>query len=114
MLSKYIAFVLLSIFASKSSTSSPLANFTSMPIISGLLMLVFGAFILIFAIWRKSERRKVSGINEFTCSDRMVNTKSTEKVLRIFALSLILSGFLLITFQALKAQGEDNIEVVSS
>jgi len=88
-------------------------NFTSMPIISGLLMLVFGAFILIFAIWRKSERRKVSGINEFTCSDRMVNTKSTEKVLRIFALSLILSGFLLITFQALK-HGEDNIEVVAS
>ena len=89
-------------------------NFTTMPLISGTLALIFGTFIFIFAIWRRNKRRKLIGIHEFTCSDRMVNTKSTERVLRFLALVLLISGFMLITFEALKIEDMAMNEISAS
>ncbi|MDN3586143.1 hypothetical protein QWY86_05665 [Pedobacter aquatilis] len=89
-------------------------NFTTMPLISGILALIFGSFIFIFAIWRRNKRRKLIGINEFTCSDRMVNTKSTERILRFLALVLLISGFILITYEALRIEDKVMNEVNAS
>lgn len=89
-------------------------NFTTMPLISGILALIFGTFIFIFAIRRRNKRRKLIGINEFTCSDRMVNTKSTEKILRFLALMLLVSGFILITYEALRIEDKVMNEVNAS
>ncbi|AZI23975.1 MULTISPECIES: hypothetical protein [Pedobacter] len=86
-------------------------NFTTMPVISGILLLVFGTFIFLIAMRRRNERRKVSGINGFTCADRMVNTKTTEKFLRVLALLLLLSGFILITFEALRIESNVTTEL---
>ena len=82
-------------------------NFATMPFISGILALIFGTFIFMFAIWRRNKRRKLTGISAFTCTDRMVNTKSTEKLLQFLALVLLISGFMLVTSEALKI--EDNV-----
>jgi len=81
-------------------------NFTPMPLISGILLLIFGTFMFILAIWRRNKRRKLSGTGEFTCSDRMVNTKGAEKILQFFAVMLLISGFILITFEALRIEGK--------
>jgi len=89
-------------------------NFTTMPLVSGILALIFGTFIFIFAIWRRDKRRKLIGINEFTCSDRMVNTKSTERILRFLALVLLISGFILITYEALRIEDKVMNEVNAS
>ncbi|MGA9649226.1 hypothetical protein [Pedobacter sp.] len=89
-------------------------NFTTMPLVSGILALIFGTFIFIFAIWRRNKRRKLIGINEFTCSDRMVNTKSTERILRFLALVLLVSGFILITYEALRIEDKVMNEVNAS
>ncbi|WP_316809052.1 hypothetical protein [Pedobacter agri] len=89
-------------------------NFTTMPVISGILLLIFGAFIFILALRRRNERRRVSGISGFTCADRMVNTKTTEKFLRIVALVLLLSGFILITFEALRIENKVTTELAIS
>ncbi|RBQ08939.1 hypothetical protein [Pedobacter miscanthi] len=89
-------------------------NFTTMPLISGILLLIFGTFIFIFARWRRNNRRKLVGINEFSCPDRMVNTKGTEKILRFLAIILLLSGFILVTFEALRTEGSARDEVTVS
>lgn len=89
-------------------------NFTTMPLVSGILLLIFGTFIFIFSIRRRNERRKLIGINEFTCSDRMVNTKGTEKILRFLAVVLLVSGFILITFEALRIEDKVSNEVTAS
>jgi len=89
-------------------------NFTTMPLLSGILALIFGTFIFIFAISRRNERRKLIGINEFTCSDRMVNTKSTERLLRFLALILLISGFILITFEAIRIEDKKINNVIAS
>jgi len=89
-------------------------NFTTIPLVSGILALIFGTFIFIFAIWRRNKRRKLIGISEFTCSDRMVNTKGTENVLQFLAVVLLISGFMLITFEALKIEGKVIPEVSAS
>jgi uncharacterized membrane protein HdeD (DUF308 family) len=89
-------------------------NFTTMPFISGILALIFGTFIFVFAIWRRNKRRKLTGINEFTCTDRMVNTKSTERLLQFLALILLISGFMLITYEALKIEDEVMNEMTRS
>ncbi|KQR66947.1 hypothetical protein [Pedobacter sp. Leaf176] len=88
-------------------------NFTTMPLVSGILLLIFGTFIFIFTIRRRNNRRKLIGINEFTCSDRMVNTKGTEKILRFLAVVLLLSGFILITFEALRIEGKVTNEIAA-
>ncbi|MEH3112400.1 hypothetical protein [Pedobacter terrae] len=85
-----------------------------MPFISGILALIFGAFIFIFAMWRRNKRRKLTGISEFTCKDRMVNTKGTEKLLQFLALVLLISGFMLITFEALRIEDKVKNEVTTS
>lgn len=89
-------------------------NFTTIPLVSGIILLIFGTFIFIFALWRRNERRKVNGILQFSCSDRMVNTKGTEKLLRVLALVLLLSGFLLITFEAISHQAQVSNQITSS
>ncbi|MCX2492215.1 hypothetical protein OQX63_01945 [Pedobacter sp. PF22-3] len=89
-------------------------NFTTMPFISGILALIFGAFIFMFAIWRRNKRRKLTGINEFTCTDRVVNTKSTEKLLQFLALVLLISGFMLVTSEALRIEDKATNEVTTS
>jgi len=89
-------------------------NFTTMPFISGILALIFGTFIFIFAIWRKNKRRKLTGINGFTCADRMVNTRSTEKLLQFLALVLLISGFMLITFEAMRIEDKVMTEETTS
>jgi len=81
-------------------------NFTTIPLVSGILLLVFGTFIFLFALWRRNERRKVTGISRFTCPDRMVNTKNTEKILRVLAILLLISGFILITSEALRTENK--------
>lgn len=85
-----------------------------MPFISGILALIFGTFIFIFAIRRRNKRRKLTGINEFTCTDRMVNTRSTEKLLQFLALVLLISGFMLITYEALRIEDKVTNEVTTS
>ena len=81
-------------------------NFTTIPLVSGILLLVFGTFIFLFALWRRNERRKVTGISRFTCADRMVNTKNTEKILQVLAILLLISGFILITSEALRIENK--------
>ncbi|SDE18873.1 hypothetical protein [Pedobacter soli] len=89
-------------------------NFTTMPLIIGVLALIFGTFIFIFALWRRNKRRKLTGIGEFTCSDRMINTKGTEKILQILATVLLLSGFILITYEALRTENKVTTEITAS
>jgi len=81
-------------------------NFTTIPLVSGILLLIFGTFILLFALWRRNERRKVTGISRFTCPDRVVNTKNTEKILRVLAILFLISGFILITSEALRIENK--------
>jgi len=89
-------------------------NFTTMPLVSGILALIFGTFIFIFAIWRRNKRKGLIGINEFTCSDRMVNTKSTERILRFLALVLLVSGFILITFEAIRIEDKTIYNIIAN
>ncbi len=84
-----------------------------MPFIIGVLALVFGTFIFIFAMWRRNKRRKLTGINGFTCPDRMVNTKSIEKLLQFLAVVLFISGFMLITFEALRIEDKVANEITT-
>ncbi|SDH18237.1 hypothetical protein SAMN05421827_11873 [Pedobacter terrae] len=89
-------------------------NFTTMPLVIGILLLIFGTFIFIFAIWRRNKRRTLIGINEFTCSDGMVNTKNTERILRFLAFVLLVSGFMLITSEALRIEDRIMKEATAS
>ena len=89
-------------------------DFTTMPLLTGILLLVFGTFIFISALWRRNTRRKLIGLNEFTCSDRMVNTKGAEKALRFVAVALLVSGFMLITFEAISIEARITSEVKAS
>lgn len=95
-------------------TTQETFNYTTMPLVSGILALIFGTFIFTFAIWRRNKRRKLVGISAFTCSDRMVNTKSTERVLRFLAVVLLLSGFMLITFEAISIEDKVMNEITAN
>ncbi|RZK60857.1 MAG: hypothetical protein EOO95_17360, partial [Pedobacter sp.] len=81
-------------------------HFITMPLIMGIVLFIFGTALFIIAIKRKYQRKQVAGLAEFTCSDRMVNTKKMEKAIRYIALVLLLSGFVIITYEALRMESQ--------
>jgi uncharacterized membrane protein len=81
-------------------------HFITMPLIMGIVLFIFGTALFIIAIKRKYQRKQVAGLAEFTCSDRMVNTKKMEKAIRYIALVLLLSGFIIITYEALRMESQ--------
>jgi len=85
-----------------------------MPLIIGIVIFIFGAALLLVAIKRRIERKRVAGLAEFTCSDRMVNTKKIETAVRYVALILLLSGFVIIAYEALRLETSPSDQVESA
>ncbi len=89
-------------------------NFITMPLILGIVSFIFGTALFFIAVRRKYQRKQVAGLAELTCSDRMVNTKKIEKAIRYLALVLLVSGFAIITYEALRMESQPSIGAESA